>query len=70
MKRCWLDRTESAFALPHGIRPVTSGVQVSTSPNRGHPSGKTECAEPDGDMKGPPVLLNGPGSCALATLTE
>ena len=23
-----------------------------------------------GDMKGPPVLLDGPGSCALATLTE
>ena len=31
---------------------------------------KRNAAELVGDMKGPPVLLDGPGSRALATLTE
>ena len=37
-----------------GARPAfAGGAEGEVGSRRGHPSGKTECAELDGDMKGP-----------------
>jgi hypothetical protein len=51
--RAPLRKLTGAPEVPQGTLGPGIDAEGEVSPSRGHPSGKTECAELDGDMKGP-----------------